>query len=148
MSSNEIISQIFCNSTELPGRVVVEKMVTSGVAICPEFAEPIIQGWIDEGLVLQQDKNLVLPSQETVPQEPVSQGPSTQEIKEKWFQMRQYEKTAPKAVHLKVQAEAFEKWCGWKYFIFDYKLRKACEAIGFVSPTNVERNEFQKLLQS
>lgn len=138
MSSTETISQIFGNSTSVPGSLVVEKMITLGIAICPEFAEPIIKNWIDEGLLIQNEKNLEI----------APQGPSKDEIKQKWFAMRQYEKTHPNPVHLKVQAESFKKWCNWGYTIFDKDLRKECEKLGYISPSSQERGQFQKLLQS
>lgn len=135
--SNEIISQVFGNSTTLAGSLAVEKMISLGFAVCGEFAEPIISSWIESGLVKPDGKNLTL----------VPQGPSPQEIKANWFKLRQLEKTNPTPAIMKIQAEAFERWCGWSYFIFNSDLRKAAQKLGY-TPKPEQRKAFNKLLQS
>ena len=133
MNNENIISQIFGNSTSLPSRLVVENLVSSGICACPEFAEPVIDSWIEKGFMVFEDKKLTLL-------------PNPREVKENWFKLRQLEKSGVEPVIMKIQAEAFERWCGWAYFILDNDLRRSCEAIGYVAKPE-QRREFQKFLQ-
>ena len=140
-----MIEKIFLNNNtnKLSGQYVVEQLIPSfGL---PEIAEETIKKAINNGILVQDGKYLILPDSqpESEPESEPESKDENAEIKKAWFQLRQIEKTNINPSKFKIYCESFVRQFGWNYFIFNPELRKKCEKLGYHSEPS-ERALFNK----